>query len=177
LAISDYLRSLRVHIGTDLVLLPSVAVMVRDEAGRLLLVRDRDTSMWQTVGGAMDPNEQPADAAVREAYEETGLLVEPTRIIGVHAGPLFCLTYPNGDVVSYVGIAFAARVVGGAERPCQEEVDRLGWFGREEALALPMAGHTRLLIENAFRNGAEAAFTAPSWHPGGWLAGTGATPI
>ena len=163
MAISDYLRSLRAHIGSELVLLPSVAVMARDTAGRLLLVRDRATGMWQTVGGGMDPNEQPADAAVREAFEETGLRIEPTRIIGVYAGPLFCLTYPNGDIVSYVGISFAARVVGGVERPCDDEVDRLGWFDREAALALPMAAHTRRLIEDAFADAPEAAFTAPTW--------------
>lgn len=166
MAISDYLRSLRAHIGSDLVLLPSVAVMARDAGGRLLLARDRATGLWQTVGGGMDPNEQPADAAVREAFEETGLLVEPTRIIGVYAGPQFCLTYPNGDTVSYVGISFAARVVGGAERPCDDEVDRLGWFDREQALALPMAPHTRLLIEDAFSDAPSTGFAAPSWRPG-----------
>ena len=165
--ISDYLRGLRSRIGHELVLLPSVAVMVRDAQGRLLLVRNRDDGMWQTVGGGMDPHEQPADAAVREAYEETGLLVEPTRLLGVYAGPAFCLTYPNGDVVAYVGIAFAARVVGGSERPCDEEVDRTGWFDREAALALPMAAHTRLLVEDAFRDPAIALFTAPVWRPEG----------
>jgi 8-oxo-dGTP pyrophosphatase MutT (NUDIX family) len=165
LAISAYLRSLRSRIGHDPVLLPSVAVMVRDGAGRLLLVRNRDDGRWQTVGGGMDPGEQPADAAVREAFEETGLLVELDRVLGVHAGPLFRLTYPNGDVVDYVGISFAARVVGGAERPCGEEVDRLGWFGREEALALPMAPHTRLLVKEAFQGAPEAAFVAPGWRP------------
>ena len=173
LAISDYLRSLRAHIGSELVLLPAVAVMARDAAGRLLLVRDRATGMWQTVGGGMDPNEQPADAAVREAFEETGLRIEPTRIIGVYAGPLFCLTYPNGDIVSYVGISFAARVVGGIERPCHDEVDRLGWFDREAALALPMAAHTRQLIEDAFADAPEATFTAPTGHPPVSLPGVG----
>ena len=158
LAISPYLRELRAHVGQAMILMPSVAVMIRDEAGRLLLVRDRDTFLWQTVGGAMDPGEEPAEAAAREAREETGLMVEPTRIIGVYAGPLFRLTYPNGDRMAYVGISFRAHAVGGAERPCGDEVDRLGWFDREEALALAMAPHTRILIEDAFRDLPEAVF-------------------
>lgn len=165
MAISAYLRALRAHVGQELILMPSVAVMVRDAAGRLLLVRDLTTGLWQTVGGGMDPNEQPADAAVREAFEETGLLVEPTRIIGVYAGPLFCLTYPNGDVVSYVGISFAARIVGGSERPCHDEVDRLGWFDQPAACALAMAPHTRLLIDDAYRDLPDAAFTQATWTP------------
>ena len=167
MAISPYLLALRAHVGHAPLLMPSVAVMVRDAAGRLLLARDRDTGMWQTVGGAMDPGEEPAQAAVREALEETGLLIEPTRILGVHAGPLFRLTYPNGDVVDYVGIAFAARVVGGAERPCQDEVDRLGWFAEAEALALPIATHTRVLVTEAFRDAPEAVFATPEPHPAG----------
>lgn len=167
MAISPYLQALRAHVGHAPLLMPSVAVMVRDAVGRLLLVRDRDTGLWQTVGGAMDPGEEPAEAAAREAHEETGLVVEPTRILGVHAGPLFRLTYPNGDVVDYVGISFAARVIGGVERPCQDEVDRLGWFAEPEALALPIAPHTRLLIEEAFRDAPEAAFAAPGPSPGG----------
>lgn len=165
MAISDYLRSLRARIGHELVLLPAVAVMIRDEAGRLLLVRDRATGEWQTVGGGMDPNEAPADAAVREAFEETGLLVAPTRIIGVYGGPDFCLTYPNQDVVSYVGVAFAARVIGGGERPDRDEVDRLAWYRREEALALPTARHTRILIEDTFKEPGEALFAPPTWRP------------
>lgn len=167
MAISDYLRSLRSRIGRELVLMPAVAVMIRDAQGRLLLVRDRDTGQWQTVGGAMDPGEEPAAAAVREAYEETGLVVEPTRILGVHGGPRFRLTYPNGDVVEYVGISFAARVVGGTERPCHDEVDRLGWFAEAEALALAVAPHTRLLIAEAFRDAPEAGFAGATHHPAG----------
>lgn len=165
MAISEYLRSLRIHVGHALVLLPSVAVMIRDDMGRLLLVRNRDDGMWQTVGGGMDPNEQPADAAVREAFEETGLLVEPTRLIGVYGGPDLCLTYPNRDVVSYVGISFAAKVVGGTERPCDDEVDRLGWFERDAALEVPMATHTRKLIADAFEDAAAPVFTPPAWRP------------
>ena len=147
--------------------MPSVAVMVRDDAGRLLLVRDRATGLWQTVGGAMDPGEEPAEAAMREAFEETGLVIEPVRILGVHAGPLFRLTYPNADVVDYVGISFAARVVGGTERPCHDEVDRLGWFAEADAMALPAAPHTRLLIAEAFRDAPEAAFAARRPSPPG----------
>src|SRR5688572_17717807 len=139
--------------------------MVIDPSGRLLLVRNRDDGGWQTVGGGMDPGEEPADAAVREAFEETGLLVEPTNVIGVYAGPDFRLTYPNSDVVDYVGIAFAARVVGGAERPCKDEVDRLGWFAQPAALALPLAPHTRTLVSDAFAAPATARFAAPTWRP------------
>jgi 8-oxo-dGTP pyrophosphatase MutT (NUDIX family) len=70
---SEYLRRLRDKIGNELLVMPAVAVMVVDADRRLLLVRDAGTGLWATPGGAVDPDESPADAAVREMWEETGL--------------------------------------------------------------------------------------------------------
>lgn len=158
MALSPYLRSLRARIGHDLVQLPSIAVMLFDGEGRLLLVRSSDTGEWQTVGGAIDPDEAPAAAALREAREETGLEVELVRLIGVYGGPLFRLTYPNGDVCSYTAIVFEGRVAGGSARPDGEETSELGWFLAEEAAGLPMLPHTRLLIAEAFLRDPVARF-------------------
>jgi ADP-ribose pyrophosphatase YjhB (NUDIX family) len=161
--ISPYLRSLRERVGQRLILLPSVAVLARDAAGRLLLVRNRDSGEWQTAGGAVDPDEDPADAAVREAFEESGYVVELTRLIGVYGGPEFRLAYPNGDLCSYVAIAFAARVVAGAARPDGAETSAVAWFARSELDRLPMAPHTRLLVQAALDDG--PSFRPPRWRP------------
>jgi ADP-ribose pyrophosphatase YjhB (NUDIX family) len=126
--ISEYLRRLRDKVGNDLLVMPAVAVMVLDAKERLLLVRDAGTGLWATPGGAVDPDEDPADAAVREMWEETGLLVEIQRVLGVYGGPGFRLTYPNGDVVSYCVISFAAEVRGGAMRPDGVETLELRWL-------------------------------------------------
>ena len=64
-------------------------------------MRLADTGSWAVPGGAIDPNELPAEAAVRECWEETGVLVEPIRITGVFGGPEFLIKYPNGDVTYY----------------------------------------------------------------------------
>jgi hypothetical protein len=55
--------------------------------------------------------------------------------------------------------------VGGTERACDAEVDRLGWFERDGALALPMAPHTRQLIVDALGDAPDAVFAAPRWRP------------
>lgn len=167
MAISPYLRQLRERVGRELVMLPSVAVMVFDGAGRLLLVRAREFDRWQTVGGAIDPDKSPADAAVREAHEESGLEVELTRVIGVYGGPSFRLVYPNGDVCSYTAIAFAARPRGGAIRPDGDETVDVAWFTKEAAADLSMAPHTRLLVDEAFRHDPATRFDPPGWRPAG----------
>jgi len=162
---SEYLRRLRERVGSDLLVLPAVAVMVLDQQKRLLLVRDAGLKLWATPGGAVDPDEAPADAAVREMWEETGLLVDLRGVLGVYGGPEFRLTYANGDVVSYVVIAFAARIIGGSMRPDGIETIDLGWFSEGEAAALAMGPSTRTLIGDAFAPPAEARFTPPAWRP------------
>src|SRR5215213_10684410 len=111
--ISPYIRRLRAHVGSMRLLLPSVSVHVFDVAGRLLLVRQREGGVWSTPGGLIEPDERPADAAVREAWEETGLVVRPERLVGVYGGPECVVRYPNGDEVQYVITAVGGVVTGG----------------------------------------------------------------
>src|SRR5262245_21041746 len=106
---SDYMRRLRAKIGTDLLQLPSVTVLARDAQGRVLLVRHSETGRWVIPGGAVEPHEVPADTAIREMWEETGLRVELTRVLGVYGGPEFHVTYGNGDEVSFVVTVFEGR--------------------------------------------------------------------
>ena len=158
MAISPYLAALRAHVGRALLLVPSVAVMPLDPAGRLLLVRSAETDLWQTVGGAIEPDETPPAAAVREAREETGLVMMMTRLIGVYGGPLFRLIYPNGDECGYTAITFAARVVGGTPSADGDETSEVRWFTPDEARALPVAAHTALLIAETFADDPTARF-------------------
>jgi 8-oxo-dGTP pyrophosphatase MutT (NUDIX family) len=127
-AIAPYIRRLRELVGTELLVLPSAAVLPRDEAGRVLLVRVIDTGQWAAIGGAIDPDESPDDAARREAEEEAGVTVELGPILGVLGGPEFRITYPNGDETSYVSTVFTATVTGGSPRPDDDETSEVAWF-------------------------------------------------
>ena len=100
MAMSEYMRSLRAAVGHRLLELPAVTILVRDDRGRVLLVRQSDPEIWSTPGGAIEPYEVPADAALREVWEETGLEVKLTRMVGAFGGPDFVTRYGNGDLVS-----------------------------------------------------------------------------
>lgn len=111
--ISDYLKGLRARIGTECVLMPSVAALIRNDAGEILFQRRADDGLWSLPSGSIDPGETPAMSVIREVREETGLIVEVSAVAGVFGGADLHLTYPNGDVVEYTCIVFECRVLGG----------------------------------------------------------------
>lgn len=71
-----------------------VSALTIDESRRLLLIHNRDDGRWAIPGGCVEPNESPEDAVQREMREETGLDVEPRRLVGVFGGPGFRVRYP-----------------------------------------------------------------------------------
>ncbi len=144
---SDYVRQLRERIGNQLLLLPSVSVLVTDEQDRLMLVRHADSGLWGLVGGAVEVDERPDEAAVRETEEETGLRVELTRLVTTLGGPGFRVRYANGDETAYVTIVYEARVVAGAQRPDGDEVLDLGWFGRNDLKTIDLGTIAQATLE------------------------------
>lgn len=54
----------------------TASAIVFDGTGRVLLVEHRKAGLWLYPGGHVEPDEAPAEAAVREVAEETGLAVE-----------------------------------------------------------------------------------------------------
>ena len=69
------------------------------------------------------------EAVVREVREETGLEVEPVRLIGVYSAPEHhqIVTYPDGNVIHYVSSSFECRITGGA-LACGPESLACEWF-------------------------------------------------
>lgn len=164
MAISEYLRRLRAKIGTDLLIVPSVTGVVFDAAGRMLLVRHADRGIWVLPGGAIDPGETPADALVRELWEETGLHVEPAALLGVFSGPDFLVRYRNGDEVIYLMTVFECRVAGGHPRPDGEETLEVRYFSQDEAKQVELPPWARVIMPRLFaRTG--PGFLPPTWRP------------
>lgn len=144
--VAPYVRQLRSRIGHDLLLLPTVAVLPIDAAGRVLLVKQADTGQWGTIGGSIDPDERPEEAALREAHEEAGVELELTGLLGVTGGPEYRITYPNGDEVACISIVYAAKVVGGEPRPDNDETTETGWFDSDELASADLNDFNRHLL-------------------------------
>ncbi|MER6591308.1 NUDIX domain-containing protein [Micromonospora purpureochromogenes] len=151
--VPSYVTRLRAHIGHDLLLLPGVSGVVRDDAGRVLLARRGDNGRWSVPAGIVDPGEQPADAVVREVFEETGMRVRVERVGGVATHPV---VYPNGDVCEYLNVWFRCAPVGGEPHADGDESTEVGWFAPDD---LPELDEwARLRIDTTLRE------DAPTWH-------------
>jgi 8-oxo-dGTP pyrophosphatase MutT (NUDIX family) len=111
-------------------MVPAVCALIFDERDRVLLHRATEDGKWHTIGGSIDPGEEIADAAVREAREETGLTIEPLRLVGVYTDPP--VTYADGNVVLYISLAFECRIVSGTPHVADDESLELGWFAAGE---------------------------------------------
>ena len=136
MSISNYIKRLREKVGTDLLQMPCAAAVIRRHDG-ILLQRRNDDGRWGLPGGAIDPGESPAQAIVREVYEEVGLRVRPTRLIGVFgAFPLFRHVYPNGDEVHVVVTIFSCDVIGGKLSCRDGEATELRYFDPEDVAKL-----------------------------------------
>ncbi|MFE9429039.1 NUDIX domain-containing protein [Kitasatospora sp. NPDC006697] len=157
MAIPPFLAELRALVGTRPLWLPAACVVALDEQGRVLLGRRADTGGWALVGGILDPGEEPADGAVRECYEETGVLVEPEHLTSVTVSPL--VHYPNGDQMRYLELTFRCRVVSGQARVNDDESLEVTWFAPDELPELDPYSRQRLDLALAFDGTTAYAFS------------------
>jgi ADP-ribose pyrophosphatase YjhB (NUDIX family) len=163
--IPDFVKSLRSKIGTELLQLPVVSTFAYDNQGRLLLIQDKDSGRWSAPSGIVDPHELPSDAAVRETWEEAGVFVELTHILGVFAGEHFSKTYNNGDQLAAVTTVFAARVIRGTPRPDHEETSDARFFAPSEIDALSCSTHFLVIRKAVNQSQSQPYFKPATWQP------------
>lgn len=77
------------------------AIIIRNEEGQILLQERTDRNKWGLPGGCQDLGEDLRTNAVREAYEETGIILNPNdiKLIDTLSGENRKNSYPNGDIV------------------------------------------------------------------------------
>jgi ADP-ribose pyrophosphatase YjhB (NUDIX family) len=94
-----------------------------DAEGRILLMLRADNQKWCMPCGLVEAGEAPAKAAVREAYEETGLEVQELDLVGVFT------RLPHRDYTPYtlVSVVYLCKVTGGTLRSSHEDLGLKYW--------------------------------------------------
>jgi 8-oxo-dGTP pyrophosphatase MutT (NUDIX family) len=102
----------------------SVAAVVPDGDGRVLVIQRRDNGRWEPPGGILEADESILDGLCREVLEETGLTVEPVRLTGVY----------KNMARGIVALVFLARQTGGTVAESAES-RRVEWWTPDQVAA------------------------------------------
>lgn len=133
-------------------LVPAASVVVVDGGGRVLLQRRADNGMWALPGGKMELGESLGDCGIRETYEETGIRIEITGIVGTYTNPGHVFAYDDGEVRQEFSICLLGRPVGGELRVSDESYE-VAWFTAGATDELPMVPSIRKRLAD-WRSGA-----------------------
>ncbi|MFI6739161.1 NUDIX hydrolase [Nonomuraea sp. NPDC050451] len=134
-------------------LVPSVNVVVTNEAGDLLLIRRTDNGNWALPGGAIDLGESIPAAAVRETREETGITCEITGIVGTYSDPKHVILYTsNGEVRQEFSIVLTACAISGQLTPSVESSE-VRWVPRKELDSYDMHRSMRMRVSHFLQGG------------------------
>ncbi|MEU6429767.1 NUDIX domain-containing protein [Microbispora sp. NPDC046973] len=99
----------------------SVAGVIVDDRGRVLLTQRADNGQWQAPGGVLEISEGITEGLAREVREETGLTVEPVALTGVY----------KNMARGIVALVFRCKATGGSLK-INDEVQRFHWATPEE---------------------------------------------
>ena len=149
----EFVLALREKVGNDLLWMPGVTAVVR-RGDELLLVRRRDNGEWTPITGIVDPGEEPAVTAVREAMEETGVEIRADRLASTSVGEE--RTYPNGDRAVYLDLAFACTWLSGEAYVADDESVDVRWWPIDALPSMPSDFQER--IEAALSDEVAARF-------------------
>jgi 8-oxo-dGTP pyrophosphatase MutT (NUDIX family) len=153
----EFVLDLRAMIGHHLLWLPGVTAVIRRD-DEILLVQRSDNHQWTPVTGIVDPGEEPAVTAVREAMEETGVEIRVDRLAMTSVGDE--VVYPNGDRARYLDLTFACTWVSGEAHVADDESVDVRWCPVTELP--PMGSWMAERIEAAVSGEREARFRSGS---------------
>jgi 8-oxo-dGTP pyrophosphatase MutT (NUDIX family) len=145
----SHVMDLRETIGAHPLIVMGAGALILDDRRRVLLGLRGDNRLWGIPAGQMELGETPAGTAVRETYEEFGLHIRVTKLMGVYTGSNAFHTYPDGNQVQVSGARFLAEIDGGEIKPDGYETLDVQWFDVDHLP--PMVPRHRAALEDALR--------------------------
>jgi 8-oxo-dGTP pyrophosphatase MutT (NUDIX family) len=103
---ADYILDLRRKVGNMPLIVSCSASIVLNERNEILLIHRTDNNCWALPAGCIELGETVEEAARREVFEETGLVLGNVEFLGVYSGKEMHYTYPNGDEIYCIANVF-----------------------------------------------------------------------
>jgi 8-oxo-dGTP pyrophosphatase MutT (NUDIX family) len=129
-------------------MVPSVNVVIENDAGEILMIERSDNGNWALPGGAIDLGESMSQAGIRETKEETGIDCEILDVLGIYTDPKHIILYTsNGEARQEFSILLHGRATGGTPTPSSEST-RVRWIPKPELSTLQMNSTMRRRIEH-----------------------------
>jgi 8-oxo-dGTP pyrophosphatase MutT (NUDIX family) len=123
----EYYKYLRQYVGHRPIILPGSVVIILNEQNEVLLQKRLD-GYWGLPGGLMDLGESFEEVAIREVYEEAGLVVENLKLLNVFSGSEYYLKVPNGDELYSVTAVYYTKDVSGDIKIDYSESEKMQYF-------------------------------------------------
>lgn len=144
---AGYLYGDRIGAGAELRV--GCSAIIWDETReKILLTRRTDNGRWCLPGGGLDAGESLEENCIREVWEETGLTVRVSRLIGVYSTPHRLLVYADGNRFQLISMSFEAHITGG-EMKLSDETTEIGYFSIDEIHTMDVMEHHLERIEDA----------------------------
>jgi 8-oxo-dGTP pyrophosphatase MutT (NUDIX family) len=125
----SYLGKLRAQVGEgDVLLFVGARCVLRDEHGRVLLIRRSDNGYWALPAGAMELGESVAENAAREVFEETGLTATALTPFAIYSGLAHTHTNMYGHTYQLHITAFRIDAWTGELLTETDETTDAGWY-------------------------------------------------
>ena len=129
-------------------IVPSVNVVVTNDAGQILLIKRSDNDNWALPGGAIDLGESLTQAAIRETLEETGITCQITGLVGIYTDPRHIILYTsNNEARQEFSIVLTAEYLTGQPTP-SSETDEVRWTDPARAGGYPMDRSMRTRVSD-----------------------------
>ena len=136
----SYLGKLRARVGDgDVLLFVGARAVLRDDAGRVLLIQRSDNGQWALPAGAMEIGESIGAAAAREVHEETGLTATGLTPFALYTGAAHTVTNQWGHTYQLHVTAFRVDAWEGELVTRTEETTDARFFPAD-ALPEPLSG-------------------------------------
>lgn len=117
----DYIKDLRVFIGTRPIIMCGANVILLNKEDHILLHHRVDRDWWGLPGGAMELGESLEQTAKREVLEEVGLVCGNLKLFNVYSGEELYYKYPSGNEVYNVTATYICKDFSGTIAVDQSE--------------------------------------------------------